>query len=1199
MSIIGESQYTTIDGNKTQIFQIQNGVDVTIQNLTLTNGNTFSYNGGAIYNYGILTVTNCTFRNNNATDGGAIFNAGTLTVTNSIFTGNAGGAWGYYGDGGAIYNTGTSTITNCTFTNNTVCSTLGGGAIYNYGILNITCSTFTDNSANDFGGGGAIYNYGTSTITGTIFNNNSADYNGGGAIANINGSNLTVSNSTFLNNSVTHDGGAINNAGGAFLNVDTSNFLNNSAINSSGAIMNWQSAMTVTSSNFTGNTAGWQGNAIGNYYNNATINFNRIVGNGIGNGAYELFNGYNGIVDATDNWWGSNSNPTTLSGYIYNSAGKIFSNPWLVLTISNLGTVVTQGNYTSNITADLTRNNLGVNTSLIDNVPDGIPINFTTNQGTINTTVLTTDGVAVSTLTSTITAGMATVSAILDSQTVSMVQEVFNSIQAAINDTSTVNRSTILLNSGTYNGLNNMNLTISKNISIEGVNPSTTIINGQGQGIITAFTIANGATVDISNITFTNINSGITGYGGALLNQGNLTVTNCIFTNNIANWGGAIGNINGGNLTVFNSTFLNNTATHDGGAINSAAPGTVLTVMNCNFLNNTAAGTSGAIINWEGTMTVTGSNFSGNTGGWQGNAIGNYYGNATINFNRIVGNGNGNYELYNGYNGIVNATDNWWGSNSNPTTVSGDIYNSAGIVTSNPWLVLKVNSSCDRSNSSNSVYNYKITADLTHDNNGNDTSPKGSVPDDIPLYFNTTLGLIATPVSTQNGKAVTTLTNTSTGTANVSVTLDNQTINTQITIMGNNGTAIINTRTGQGFSSIQSAIDSSDTHNGDILTLTDGIYTENIIVDKQITIKPVSGANVTVQAVDTNSGVFTINNSGNGSTIQGLNIDSGLYGIYLNSANNCNINGNNISNNVYEIYLDNSNNNNITENTVTGSYYGIYLNSSNNNILNENNITNNSYGIYLINSTNTIITENNVTNSGVGIDYTNSNSTTIDGSNNVTNSSIQDILQIDTTGIVMSSTTSNCGPAALATLMQKFGINVTQDELAIFAGTDTTGTTMSGLIQAAQNEGLIAQGFKLSVDELVTGNIVFLTINGRGHWCIITSINDTTVYLEDSDFGNINMTLANFTADYLGNATTGYALVVTNDSNDPQLNGNEPLTNDEMQNIKGSISWDLYVHYDGEYAVWVPVWRWHWRWYIAYWKKIVLWRITPPNGYAW
>ncbi len=107
-----------------------------------------------------------------------------------------------------------------------------------------------------------------------------------------------------------------------------------------------------------------------------------------------------------------------------------------------------------------------------------------------------------------------------------------------------------MLSSGIYNSPGDLNLTFNKNISIVGTYPNTTLLMLKDRVTFIIFTIPKSVTVNISNITFTNANSGLTGYGGALTNQGNLTVTNCIFTNNKAYCGGAIANINGGNLTV-------------------------------------------------------------------------------------------------------------------------------------------------------------------------------------------------------------------------------------------------------------------------------------------------------------------------------------------------------------------------------------------------------------------------------------------------------------------------------------------------------------------------------------------------------------------------------------------------------------------------------------------------------------------------
>ena len=192
---------------------------------------------------------------------------------------------------------------------------------------------------------------------------------------------------------------------------------------------------------------------------------------------------------------------------------------------------------------------------------------------------------------------------------------------------------------------------------------------------------------------------------------------------------------------------------------------------------------------------------------------------------------------------------------------------------------------------------------------------------------------------------------------------------------------------------------------------------------------------------------------------------------------------------------------------------------------------------------------------------------------NSTDNSIQDELT-NTTGIVMSNTTSNCGPASLATVLQNLSINVSQDMLAVDAGTDENGTTIYGLAQAAQKQGLIVKGLKLKVNELKLWNIVYLTIDNRGHYSIVTSISNTMVYLADSDSGNINMTLADFTETYIQNKTSeyGYALVITNNSSNSQLNNDNTLTGNEMNAIKGN-GFGVYVYGSNLYAVYVLGWK--------------------------
>src|SRR5207244_637540 len=60
-TIDGGSLITISGGNTVGVFSVNAGVTFTVQNLTIVNGNSASYQGGGIDNHGTLTVTNSTF----------------------------------------------------------------------------------------------------------------------------------------------------------------------------------------------------------------------------------------------------------------------------------------------------------------------------------------------------------------------------------------------------------------------------------------------------------------------------------------------------------------------------------------------------------------------------------------------------------------------------------------------------------------------------------------------------------------------------------------------------------------------------------------------------------------------------------------------------------------------------------------------------------------------------------------------------------------------------------------------------------------------------------------------------------------------------------------------------------------------------------------------------------------------------------
>jgi hypothetical protein len=154
------------DGSR--IFEVDGAsTTATISGLTMTNGggtrvgggfvgNPNDGYGGAILNFGTLTLSNC--------------NLGSYVITS--------GSYAQYG--GAIANFGTMTLAGCYVQNSTayggVNGRLGGG-IYNAGNLTVSNSHVWYNSAQG-GYGGGIYNAGTAaalTVSNSTFSNNSPD----------------------------------------------------------------------------------------------------------------------------------------------------------------------------------------------------------------------------------------------------------------------------------------------------------------------------------------------------------------------------------------------------------------------------------------------------------------------------------------------------------------------------------------------------------------------------------------------------------------------------------------------------------------------------------------------------------------------------------------------------------------------------------------------------------------------------------------------------------------------------------------------------------------------------------------------------------------------------------------------------------------------------------------------------------------
>ena len=158
--------------------------------VSITNSNFINNickNGGSIYNDGILNITNCTAKNNQAdygSGGGFLYNEGNVIIRNSNINNNNASFYG-----GAISNNGTLTIissnilnnkvTEHIYENNSLIYGLGGGVYCLDGTVKILNSKINNNNAH--AGGAIAVKYGNITITNSQLNNNKACY--GGAVS--------------------------------------------------------------------------------------------------------------------------------------------------------------------------------------------------------------------------------------------------------------------------------------------------------------------------------------------------------------------------------------------------------------------------------------------------------------------------------------------------------------------------------------------------------------------------------------------------------------------------------------------------------------------------------------------------------------------------------------------------------------------------------------------------------------------------------------------------------------------------------------------------------------------------------------------------------------------------------------------------------------------------------------------------------
>ncbi|WP_296854739.1 cysteine peptidase family C39 domain-containing protein [uncultured Methanobrevibacter sp.] len=131
----------------------------------------------------------------------------------------------------------------------------------------------------------------------------------------------------------------------------------------------------------------------------------------------------------------------------------------------------------------------------------------------------------------------------------------------------------------------------------------------------------------------------------------------------------------------------------------------------------------------------------------------------------------------------------------------------------------------------------------------------------------------------------------------------------------------------------------------------------------------------------------------------------------------------------------------------------------------------------------------------------------------IVNENVDEIIEEeekDTNGVVMANDNYSCGPASLATVLNKNGLNLSLNEVSKQTNTSLNGTTMQSLIDAAKYYGFSAYGVEIDTKSLKENHIIHLNINGCEHWTVINKLTDTHVFLADSTEGNMNFTIDEF-----------------------------------------------------------------------------------------
>ncbi len=601
-----------IDGsNAAALFNISEGVTVTLKNLTIQNAGGVYHDWAAqtvtafhaIYSEGTLNFVNCTFKDSNIDDwsnpdvNGSIYSTGDINIQNSKFIDNT------IATCGVIYSTGTVTVNNSYFSGNKASSI--AGAIYAGSISLIENSIFESNE------GSAVYIYNENSVTSvknsTFDSNRQGSYGFAerGAAIYTNGIIDLIEDSVFSLNWAKNGSAIYIGNENSVTKIDNSSFSENIGQENGGVIYTEGKIDTIKDSLFNNNMA-----PIGGVLYTKSVNM-------IDNSTFDNCGYYTDTSKGTIYITGSddliiiNSTFDTCNagegGAIYTHGGVSLIDSEITGCLGDSYAILTKGSVYANGDVYIE------NTAITDNFAKEGSAVYTNSSITLkNCNDIENNGLYDNNYAS--NGGVFYAKGDVDIVNSIFAGNAAEGYGGAVYSEGNVNfiNSSVNGSSPAFENGDGGFIYAKGDVTIENSTIASVYMRVADHGKLYSGAVYAEGDMTIRNVTFDNINKALHSYGGAIRVLGNVAIYNSNFTNNKAELYAA-GYVNG-TLDIYDCIFTNNT----NGAIFSEGNAVVNNTM---FINNTIGGSTmyGIAIGSNGTLNLT------NSRATSSNAIGATY----------------------------------------------------------------------------------------------------------------------------------------------------------------------------------------------------------------------------------------------------------------------------------------------------------------------------------------------------------------------------------------------------------------------------------------------------------------------------------------------------------------------------------------------------------------------------------------------